>query len=239
MLLCLLPCFDIQHFHTLPGSIAIVIMPRGNAIGWSQSEADNLLPWLSRNQELSWEAKSRAYFRQYRLVRTVESLRGKKYQILRKRLGRQRTPVSSRAQRSWRQYRLRREPRELPESPPILRLGNSDPELWRRVQRLQISLDIRYMRSSPSPDSPRGKILGFFPEGYVYEAHSITRSPHTSASCPSFWTSSISPVNLGLHTPSSSRCERGVSFVLDEFDKQRLFNIISHLLYNIGRLKVF
>lgn len=159
-------------------------MPRGNAIGWSQSEADNLLPWLSRNEKLSWEAKSRAYFRQYRLVRTVESLRGKKYQILRKQLGRQRMSASNRARRSWRQCRLRREPRELPESPPILRLGNSDPELWERVQRLQISLDIRYMRSSSSSDSPRGKILGFFREDYVRKAHSITRSPHTSASCP-------------------------------------------------------
>jgi hypothetical protein len=202
-------------------------MPRGNAIGWSQSEADNLLPWLSRNEKLSWEAKSRAYFRQYRLVRTVESLRGKKYQILRKQLGRQRISASSRARRSWRQYQLRREPRELPESPPILRLGDSDPELWERVQRLQISLDIRYMRSSPSPHSPRGRILGFCPGDYAYKAHSITRSRHTSASCPSFWTSSIGPVNLGLHTPSSFRCDRGVSFALDEFDKQRLLNIIS------------
>jgi hypothetical protein len=202
-------------------------MPRGNAIGWSQPEADNLLPWLSRNEELSWEAKSRAYFRQYRLVRTVESLRGKKYQILRKQLGRQRLSTSGRARRSWRPYRLRRELRELPESPPILRLGKSDPELWERVQRLQISLDIRYMRSSPSPHSPRGRTLGFCPEDYAYKAHSITRSRHTSASCPSFRTSSVGPANLGLHRPSSFRCDRGVSFALDEFDKQRLLNIIS------------
>lgn len=188
-------------------------MPRGNAIGWSQSEADNLLPWLSRHRELSWEARSRAYFRQYRVVRTVESLRGKKYQILRKQLEQRRPPVPSGTKRCRRQYRLRRGRRELPESPPTLRLGYADPELWERVQRLNMSLEACSLRSSRSTDSHYGKALVFFPSKHVHMAHIISRILHTSPGYPSFPTSSTSPVNLGVHTPPSLGCQRRVERV--------------------------
>jgi hypothetical protein len=131
-------------------------MARGNAISWSQTETDNLLPWLSRNRHLSWEGKSRAYFLQNRVVRSIESLRGKKYQLLRKRHEQQRLSVRSGTKKRRRQYLLRRKSRELPESPPILKLGSADPELWQMIQSLQTSLEACSLHSR-STDSCDGK----------------------------------------------------------------------------------
>ncbi|KAJ5904656.1 uncharacterized protein N7473_001572 [Penicillium subrubescens] len=56
-----------------------------NATPWSKREEDNLLPWLEENSELPWIARSGAYLDQVGVKRSVESLRGKKYHILRKR----------------------------------------------------------------------------------------------------------------------------------------------------------
>ncbi|KAJ5267770.1 hypothetical protein N7478_010578 [Penicillium angulare] len=56
-----------------------------NAVGWSAWEEENLLPWLESNRNLTWKALSIAYWQQYRVRRSVESLRGKKHHILRKR----------------------------------------------------------------------------------------------------------------------------------------------------------
>ena len=55
-----------------------------SAMGWSEWEEKNLLSWLDAHQALSWKARSDAYYKQYRVNRGVESLRGKKYHILRK-----------------------------------------------------------------------------------------------------------------------------------------------------------
>jgi hypothetical protein len=51
---------------------------------WPKWEEDKLLPWLEANRELSWTARSDAYLEQVGVKRSVESLRGKKYYILRK-----------------------------------------------------------------------------------------------------------------------------------------------------------
>jgi hypothetical protein len=60
-----------------------------SATGWSEWEEDNLLPWLEENSELSWTDRAQAYWKQFGVSRSVESLRGKNYHILRKRrLGR-------------------------------------------------------------------------------------------------------------------------------------------------------
>lgn len=53
--------------------------------GWAYWEEKNLLPWLHAHRALSWKARAEAYFEQYGVYRSVESLRGKKYDILRKR----------------------------------------------------------------------------------------------------------------------------------------------------------
>ncbi|KAK9847467.1 hypothetical protein MYU51_018707 [Penicillium brevicompactum] len=55
-----------------------------SALGWPEWEEKNLLSWLDAHQELSWKARSDAYYEQHRVARSVESLRGKKYHILRK-----------------------------------------------------------------------------------------------------------------------------------------------------------
>lgn len=59
-------------------------MPRENTLRWSQAEEKNLLPWLSRHRKLSWKARSRAYFKQYLIFRSGESLRGKQNDLRRK-----------------------------------------------------------------------------------------------------------------------------------------------------------
>ncbi|CAG8294369.1 unnamed protein product [Penicillium olsonii] len=70
----------------LPSSttcLGITMSPR-SALGWPEWEEKNLLSWLDAHQELSWKARSDAYYEQHRVARSVESLRGKKYHILRK-----------------------------------------------------------------------------------------------------------------------------------------------------------
>jgi hypothetical protein len=56
-----------------------------SATGWSEWEEDNLLPWLAENSGLPWTDRAQAYSKQFGVNRSVESLRGKKYHILRKR----------------------------------------------------------------------------------------------------------------------------------------------------------
>ncbi|CAG8891486.1 unnamed protein product [Penicillium salamii] len=53
-------------------------------VAWEVWEEKNLLPWLDAHRALPWKARSHAYYDQYQVDRSVESLRGKKYHILRK-----------------------------------------------------------------------------------------------------------------------------------------------------------
>jgi hypothetical protein len=57
--------------------------PRNDVV-WSEWEENNLLSWLDAGRALPWKARSHAYYEQYQMDRSVESLRGKKYHILRK-----------------------------------------------------------------------------------------------------------------------------------------------------------
>ena len=60
-----------------------MMSPRGT-MGWSEREEENLLPWLDENRTLPWKALPDAYCERFGVNRSVESLRGKKYHILRK-----------------------------------------------------------------------------------------------------------------------------------------------------------
>ena len=60
-----------------------MMSPRGT-ISWSEREEENLLRWLDENRTLPWKALPDAYSEQFGVNRSVESLRGKKYHILRK-----------------------------------------------------------------------------------------------------------------------------------------------------------
>ncbi|KAJ6126480.1 hypothetical protein N7523_002092 [Penicillium sp. IBT 18751x] len=55
-----------------------------STVGWPEWEEENLLPWLDENQNLSWKALQDAYYEQYGVKRSPDSLRGKMYHILRK-----------------------------------------------------------------------------------------------------------------------------------------------------------
>ena len=59
---------------------------------WSEWEESNLIPWLDAYRALSWKARADAYYKQHGVYRSVESLRGKMYHILRKRLHAGATP---------------------------------------------------------------------------------------------------------------------------------------------------
>ncbi|KAJ5100891.1 hypothetical protein N7456_006943 [Penicillium angulare] len=69
-----------------------------STVGWSTWEEENLLPWLELNQDLTWNALSQAYWQQYQIRRSSESLRGKRYHILRKRRDAGHTPIKNKRQ---------------------------------------------------------------------------------------------------------------------------------------------
>ncbi|KAJ5982338.1 hypothetical protein N7451_012438 [Penicillium sp. IBT 35674x] len=59
-------------------------MSSHGTMSWSEREEENLLRWLDKNRALPWKALPNAYSEQFGVDRSVESLRGKKYHILRK-----------------------------------------------------------------------------------------------------------------------------------------------------------
>jgi hypothetical protein len=76
-------------------------MSSRSACGWPEWEEQNLLPWLDAHRDLSWKALSDAYYEEYQVDRSVESLRGKKYHNLRK----QRRTAAKASKRSGKQKR--------------------------------------------------------------------------------------------------------------------------------------
>jgi len=62
---------------------ASAMSPRSEVV-WSEWEEKNLLSWLKAHRALPWKARSDPYYEQYRVVRSVDSLLGKMYHILRK-----------------------------------------------------------------------------------------------------------------------------------------------------------
>ncbi|KAJ5556076.1 hypothetical protein N7513_003718 [Penicillium frequentans] len=53
-------------------------------LSWSEQEEENLLQWLDKNRALPWKDLPDAYRERFGVDRSVGSLRGKKYHILRK-----------------------------------------------------------------------------------------------------------------------------------------------------------
>ncbi|CAG8214362.1 unnamed protein product [Penicillium nalgiovense] len=52
-------------------------------VAWEVWEEKQLLPWLDAHRALPWKSRSHAYYEQYQVDRSVESVR-EKYHILRK-----------------------------------------------------------------------------------------------------------------------------------------------------------
>lgn len=78
-----------------------ITMSTRSACGWPEWEEKNLLLWLDAHRDLSWKALSDAYYEEYQVDRSVESLRGKRYHILRK----QRRTGAKAPERSGKQQR--------------------------------------------------------------------------------------------------------------------------------------
>ncbi|KAJ6004655.1 hypothetical protein N7540_013024 [Penicillium herquei] len=76
-------------------------MPPRNTTGWSEREEERLLPWLGSKSGMTWKEIAHAYEKEFGVDRSVESLRGKKYHILRKR-GRINKVSLTRKQSRWR-----------------------------------------------------------------------------------------------------------------------------------------
>lgn len=69
--------------------------PRSAAwVGWPKREEENLIPWLDAHRDLSWKAHSDASYEDYQVDRSIESLRGRKYE---------KVPYSEEAASHWRQ----------------------------------------------------------------------------------------------------------------------------------------
>ncbi|KAJ5240454.1 uncharacterized protein N7469_002045 [Penicillium citrinum] len=82
-------------------------MSQHSSQNWPKWEEDNLLPWLDAHRELSWEARAEAYYEELGIRRRIDSIRGKKYHILRKRRL-ARAKASAQRKNQKRQRRLRR-----------------------------------------------------------------------------------------------------------------------------------
>lgn len=118
-------------------------MPRENTVRWSRTEEKNLLPWLSRNQMLSWKARSRAYFKEHGILRSGESLRGKQNDLRRK-LQRAVRYGASPATHAIRQFQHR-------EQPGISGLAPSFPIWAQRTPEFNERLLLEYFRSAGDP----------------------------------------------------------------------------------------
>jgi hypothetical protein len=109
-------------------------MARGEAINWSRSEEQNLQSWLFQHRKLSWKARSKAYFRQYRLRRSGESLRCKQND-LRRRSRLRKTPEAAWSQPALRRTMLQRRRTAAP--PTQAARQASSPEMSRLLERIR------------------------------------------------------------------------------------------------------
>ena len=115
-------------------------MPKDIYLPWTESEEDNLEPWLSEYDWMPWKERAKEYSKQHDKDRSFESLRGKRNQ-LRKGI-RRRRPISDRSTLRARTtarralYRIQRLPQGFPPRPPTFRLKSPDP--WARQLLQQV-----------------------------------------------------------------------------------------------------
>lgn len=107
-------------------------------VRWPKAEADNLLPWLSRNQHLSWNEKSVAYMKEYGIHRSGEALRGKQNQMEDE--ARKQLKEASKLQQEVAFRTRRRKKNAFPPLtiiPQALTPGTPDPRVRRWLQQLR------------------------------------------------------------------------------------------------------
>lgn len=116
-------------------------MARGDAITWPEWEEKNLPHWLFQHRKLSWKARSKAYFRQYRIKRSGESLRGKQND-LRRRSRMQNEPVTPQPQATPRRTLLPH--RHATASLPSFTLHDSSLKVYRLLEAIREAGAIRW-----------------------------------------------------------------------------------------------
>ncbi|KAJ6019373.1 hypothetical protein N7522_001440 [Penicillium canescens] len=132
-------------------------MPKEKYLPWTESEEDNLEPWLSEYDWMPWKERAKEYSKQHDKSRSFESLRGKRNQ-LRKGI-RRRRPIAdrstSRARATARRalYRIQRFPQGFPPRPPTFRLKSPDPWARQLLQQVHQYGNPHHQASAPAPQN--------------------------------------------------------------------------------------
>ncbi|KAJ5240541.1 uncharacterized protein N7469_002132 [Penicillium citrinum] len=126
-------------------------MSQHSSQNWPQWEEDNLLPWLDAHRELSWEARAEAYYEELGIRRRIDSIRGKKYHILRKRrLARAKASAQRKDQK--RQRRLRRLGGPRKGFASLSKAKDDNIDQW--LQKIPSEGPISPTRKSPTEETP-------------------------------------------------------------------------------------
>ncbi|KAJ5300231.1 hypothetical protein N7508_007474 [Penicillium antarcticum] len=135
-------------------------MPKEKHVPWTESEEDNLEPWLSIYDWMPWKERAKEYSKQHDKDRSFESLRGKRNQ-LRKGI-RRRRPISDRSNLRARTtarralYRIQRLPQGFPPRPPNFRLKSPDPWARQLLQQVHQYGNPRHQVSAPASQNEEG-----------------------------------------------------------------------------------
>lgn len=130
-------------------------MSQHSSQNWPQWEEDNLLPWLDAHRELSWEARAEAYYEELGIRRRIDSIRGKKYHILRKRrLARAKASAQRKDQK--RQRRLRRLGGPRKGFASLSKAKDDNINQW--LQKIPSEGPISPTSKSPTEETPSGKV---------------------------------------------------------------------------------
>ena len=123
------------------------------AVGWSTWVEQNLLPWLEFNRDLTRKALSHAYWQEYCVRRSVESLRGKKYHILREHRNVDKTPIINQSEapkcenckisaKKKKRRPLRRRSHRRLRNPPMSQSNNNDLPQRRRSDTSKLRVEM-------------------------------------------------------------------------------------------------
>ena len=130
-------------------------MSQHSSQNWPQWEEDNLLPWLDAHRELSWEARAEAYYEELGIRRRIDSIRGKKYHILRKRRL-ARAKASAQRKNQKRQRRLRRLGGPRKGFASLSKAKDDNIDQW--LQKIPSEGPISPTSKSATEETPSGKV---------------------------------------------------------------------------------
>ena len=133
-------CFTLSH-------ISSTTMPKEKYLPWTESEEDNLEPWLSEYDWMPWKERAKEYSKQHDKDRSFESLRGKRNQL---RKGIRRSTLRARTTARRAPYQIQTLPQGFPPSPPTFRLKSPDPSARQLLQHVHQYGNPRHQASAPA-----------------------------------------------------------------------------------------